>query len=225
MALLKHNQKVYNEAVTYFNNGGKDLLIVQDTGTGKSYICAELLNTIFKGKSVLYVVPMHKVAENFEKVKGDCSNIKFVSYWFFNKDISLNNIDVIVFDEAHHIGSDIFGKSIQKLIRTNKAMYIIGLTATPIRDDRIDVSKFFSKVINGASVFDCIENGLMPKFTYISCSDSVIKSINNYRREYNTNSIIRNGITYNLKINWENSKDLISDIVKDTHLDKWICFF
>lgn len=58
MALLEHNQKVYDEAVEYFKNGGKDLLIVQDTGTGKSFICAELLNTIFKGMSVLYVVPV-----------------------------------------------------------------------------------------------------------------------------------------------------------------------
>ena len=226
MALLEHNQKVYNEAVTYFNNGGKDLLIVQDTGTGKSYICAELLNTIFKGKSVLYVVPMHKVAENFKSVLGYYDNIDFVSYKSFKgMDSNLDNVDVIIFDEAHHIGSEVSGKIIQNIIKTNKSKYIIGFTATPIREDRIDISKFFSKVINGVSVFDCIESGLMPKFTYISCSDSVIRDINNYRREYNTNSIVKNGIAYNLKIDWNNSKELVSDIVRNSHIDKWICFF
>ncbi len=225
MALLEHNQKVYDEAVEYFKNGGKDLLIVQDTGTGKSFICAELLNTIFKGMSVLYVVPVFKIAENFKNSTGCSDNIEFVSYMFFKDDVNLSDIDVIVFDEAHHIGSDKCGNVIQNIIQENKDKYIIGLTATPVREDKVDISTFFSKTINGASVFECIENGLMPKFAYISCSDRTIKDINSYARSYGVNSITKNGITYNLKIDYSNSIDLLKGIVKDTNLDKWICFF
>ena len=225
MALLEHNQRVYNEAVEYFKNGGKDLLIVQDTGTGKSFICAELLNTIFKGMSVLYVVPVFKIAENFKNSTGCSDNIEFVSYRFFKDDVDLDEVDVIVFDEAHHIGSDKCGDVIQNIIQNNKDKYIIGLTATPVREDKVDVSTFFSKTINGASVFECIENGLMPKFSYISCSDGIIKDISNYARSYGVNSITRDGITYNLKIDYSNSTDLLKGIVKDTNLDKWICFF
>lgn len=225
MALLKHNQKVYDEAVEYFKNGGRDLLIVQDTGTGKSFICAELLNTIFKGMSVLYVVPVFKIAENFKNSTGCSDNIEFVSYMFFKDDVDLDEVDVIVFDEAHHIGSDKCGNVIQNIIQNNKDKYIIGLTATPVREDKVDVSTFFSKTINGASVFECIENDLMPKFAYISCSDHTIKDINNYVRSYGVNSITRDGITYNLKIDYSNSTDLLKGIVKDTNLDKWICFF
>ena len=225
MVLLEHNQKVYDEAVEYFKNGGKDLLIVQDTGTGKSFICAELLNTIFKGMSVLYVVPVFKIAENFKNSTGCSDNIEFVSYRFFKDDVDLSDIDVIVFDEAHHTGSNKCGNVIQNIIQNNQDKYIIGLTATPVREDKVDVSTFFSKTINGASVFECIENGLMPKFAYISCSDHTIKDINSHVRSYGVNSITRDGITYNLKIDYNNSIDLLKSIVKDTNLDKWICFF
>ena len=144
---------------------------------------------------------------------------------FFKDDVDLDEVDVIVFDEAHHIGSDKCGDVIQNIIQNNKDKYIIGLTATPVREDRVDVSTFFSKVINGASVFECIENGLMPKFSYISCYDRTIRDISNYARSYGVNSITKGGITYNLKIDYSNSTDLLKGIVKDTNLDKWICFF
>lgn len=231
MALLQHNIKTYEECLKYFISGGKDLLLVQDTGTGKSYICMELLQTLFKGKSVLYVVPMWKIAENFKNVGGFDSikhNVDFVTYNYFLQEENVSGLDkydVLVFDEAHHIGSEKSGGVIQDIISNNKEKFIIGMTATPKREDALSVEVYFNRVIYGVTVFNCIEDGLMPKFAYILCNDSIIKDINIHRNLYNTNSIVYHGKRYNLNINYKNSKELLKGIVSQHHKDKWICYF
>ena len=231
MALLQHNIKTYEECLKYFISGGKDLLLVQDTGTGKSYICMELLQTLFKGKSVLYVVPMWKIAENFKNVGGFDSikyNVDFVTYNYFLQEENVSGLDkydVLVFDEAHHIGSEKSGGVIKDIISDNKEKFIIGMTATPQREDKISVEKYFNKTVYGVTVFDCIEEGLMPKFAYILCNDSIIKDINVHRDLYSSNSIVYNGKRYNLNINYKNSKELLKGIVSQHHKDKWICYF
>lgn len=228
MALLEHNLKVYNESVDYFKNGGRDLLITQDTGTGKSYICVELLKTIFKGMKVLYVVPKWSIAENFKDTEGFNEveeNIEFATYnSFTNVDVVneyLEKYDVFVFDEAHHLGSDKYGSFAKNLIDIVKehenCRYVLGMTATPVREDKQDISDYFTKRIQGITLFECMNNGLMPYFDYIVASSEFIDKYNNIKSK---------GITkFKFNLDFVNSEDFIRDVLKTNNKDKWICFF
>lgn len=234
MALLEHNLKVYNEAIEYFNHGGRDLLITQDTGTGKSYICIELLKTIFKDKRVLYVVPKWSIAENFKKSDGFSDiedNVEFLSYAFFNSVNKLERVifeyDVFIVDEAHHLGSNLNGRILLNLKSDTEDIenkYFIGLTATPERMDGVSVESYFSKVIQGITLLECVEQGLMKPFYYFACSDNTIELCreaiicSNVKTKSGEKEKIK-GLDYN------NSEDFVRDILAEFNRNKWICFF
>lgn len=232
MALLEHNLKVYNEAVDYFKNGGRDLLITQDTGTGKSYICVELLKTIFKGMRVLYVVPKWSIAENFKDTEGFNEveeNIEFTTYnSFTNIDVVneyLEKYGVFVFDEAHHLGSDLYGnfaKDLVNIVKSRNDKYVIGMTATPVREDKQDVSDYFSKRIQGVSLFECIQAGLINPFDYIICSSAFVEK---YKELVTRNVIKIDGDLKKYKYDFTNSETLLESIIKENPRDKWIVYF
>lgn len=230
--LLRHNQIVYNEAVQCVRDGIHDILITQDTGTGKSYICVELLKTIFKNKKVLYIVPKWSIAENFKGVEGFSeveSNIEFATYNSFTNDFITNMYftayDIFVVDEAHHLGSDRYGNNILNLlnkVKVSNNKYFIGLTATPVREDKIDVSKFFSKRIQGITLFECIQAELINPFDYIVCSSNFIDS---YRELIFRNIINIDGERLKYKYDFTNSRTLLTSIVKENSRNKWIVYF
>ena len=49
-------------------------------------------------------------------------------------DEELNIFDMVIFDEAHHLGAEVFSKVMQK----TQAPYLLGLTATPEREDKLE---------------------------------------------------------------------------------------
>lgn len=230
--LLSHNQIVYNEAVQCVRDGIHDILITQDTGTGKSYICVELLKTIFKDKKVLYVVPKWSIAENFKSVEGFSDvegNIEFATYNSFTNDFITNMYftayDVFVVDEAHHLGSDRYGNNTLNLlnkVKVSNNKYFIGLTATPVREDKVDVSKFFSKRIQGITLFECIQAELINPFDYIVCSSNFIDS---YRELIFRNIINIDGERLKYKYDFTNSRTLLTSIVNENPRNKWIVYF
>lgn len=230
--LLNHNQIVYNEAVQCVRDGIHDILITQDTGTGKSYICVELLKTIFKDKKVLYVVPKWSIAENFKSVEGFSDvegNIEFATYNSFTNDFITNMYftayDVFVVDEAHHLGSDRYGNNTLNLlnkVKVSNNKYFIGLTATPVREDKVDVSKFFSKRIQGITLFECIQAELINPFDYIVCSSNFIDS---YRELIFRNIINIDGERLKYKYDFTNSRTLLTSIVNENPRNKWIVYF
>ena len=49
-------------------------------------------------------------------------------------DEELNIFDMVIFDEAHHLGAEVFSKVMQR----TQAPYLLGLTATPEREDKLE---------------------------------------------------------------------------------------
>ena len=91
----------------------------------------------------------------------------------------IQNYGLVVCDECHHVASDFYGKNILEAIRQTNTPFL-GLTATPLRMDGIDIRNEFASVVNGLSNFDAIRLGLMPQFTYrIGVPD---KSLAEYRK-------------------------------------------
>lgn len=80
-----------------------------------------------------------------------------------------NDFDVIVFDEAHHLAANSF----DKVYNYFKPQEILGLTATPEREDNQDIKKYFGdEIAYELRLWDAIEQKLLSPFDYFCIDDS-----------------------------------------------------
>lgn len=220
MNLLPHNQELCNKIIKKMKKH-HDICIVQGTGGGKSFILMYLIITQFKDKKIAIVTPTKDIQDGiktYKEFKEVKKNVKFFTNNYFNSEEKIDEIsseyDVVVVDEVHHIGSDLYGQNLRilkdKMVSQGK--YFLGLTATPIRSvDKVDVRKFFSAEVTGYGVFDFVQIGLMPQIEYLICEKETIEqAIKDKCREV---------------IDYESSYDLLRDIIESNHRNKWLCYF
>ena len=219
MSLLPHNQIVYDKLTDAFNISNS-VLLVHGTGLGKSFIFAELTKTVFQGKKILFVVPKHAVKDginSYDDYKSADIDIDFKTYNYFSDEIkserALDSYDIFVFDEAHHLGSELFGKNAREIFKSDKL--ILGMTATNMREDKVNVADFFKETVIGMSTFDAIRDGLIPPFEYLVCGDDAEE---------------RTGFDKNVKdyrkvVSYTESLPLLSETIAKNPRDKWLCFF
>lgn len=224
MALLKHNVTVYKELEEKLQ-ASDNALLIHGTGMGKSFILLEHLMTLSKDTRVLYVVPKTAIIENFTsykeyeelKVSVDfCTYNKFASEEIANE--TLDQYDLFIFDEAHHLGSDLYGKNALIILNTIKKgcnKKVIGLTATNRREDGIDIADYFSETILGVSILEGIRQGLIPPFEYLICGNDAVDQLG-----------VGEKITdYRQIIEYEEALPLLSETIEKNLKKKWICFF
>ena len=138
----------------------KKALCISATGTGKTILSA-LDVKAFKPKKFLFVVHREQIAKDamktYKRVIGNDINacilgggnkenadFVFAMVQTLSKEEILNNFeptefDYIVFDEVHRIGSP----SMQRVFNYFKPKFILGMTATPERNDGFDVYDLF----------------------------------------------------------------------------------
>lgn len=214
MNLLPHNIKPYREICKAFQQHST-VLFVSGTGTGKSYVTKEIIESNFKSANILYVVP-RKAMIDYMKIDAGFNaynNVTYVTYDFFlNYDEAYSRVrenELVILDEAHHLGADISGNNLLRIMSNTRCKYL-GLTATPLRDDGVNVSKFFGKTVKGLTHFDAIKLGLMPKFSYLICSPKLDELSEDERRRY--------------RINFESSSALLADMITHATCNKWLVF-
>ena len=77
-------------------------------------------------------------------------------------------IDFLVIDEAHHSTSDSYQRIISRAKILNPNLLIYGVTATPNRSDKKNLSGVFSNVADQIRISELISSGhLVPPKTYI----------------------------------------------------------
>ena len=166
--LYEHNEEIYNEITYYLNSNSnkkyKRVGIIQDTGLGKTYVSIKLIHDYFTNSKVLYVAPTNALLHN----------ISLYDYWENNDRITMttysnlknidNAYDVIILDEFHRAGAKVWNKYVMEKI--NAIPITIGLTATPIRylDNRKDMRYLFDKIIQGLTLEDAVERGIVKPF-------------------------------------------------------------
>ena len=218
--LYAHNQGTHDLIVEAFQKHN-NLCLVQGMGVGKSYIFMALASGLFGGRRILYIVPKFAVAENlkrYEEFSEIEERVDFTTFNAFNSqefvEEMFNKYDVFVVDEAHHLGSPRYGKNVQKLLELVKGTedkYFFAMTATPDRDcDGLDVSSLFDVRIDGLSTLDAIEAGLMPQLEYLACGWDISEEERKLYRE---------------KLDIENSKELLREILKDNPKNRWMVYF
>lgn len=170
---LDHNQTVYLQAENYLNTRNKALVII-GTGLGKTTTALEYL---WKNKCrALVIGPNNLIKNGWEEYSDWCDTTTYQAFANSYYSIDYNKYGVVILDEAHHIGYDeetekgakVWSEGIRYLFDNN--IKVLGLTATPERSDKIDISKTFFDgcVCEGFAVEDGIENGIIHPFSYIT---------------------------------------------------------
>ena len=177
--LLEHNIGTYKQVKCMLLKKHQ-VALVQATGTGKSFIMLKLLEDLFGGMRVLYVVPYHRIGENFESYVEfkelepilESFTVKTYDSFSSSKPPVVEDYDVVMIDEFHHLGSALNGRKIcefkDAIVRVGK--YVIAVTATPIRalDNYRDMGDeaFTGCVVEGVSAEEAIELGIVKKPIY-----------------------------------------------------------
>ena len=208
--LYEHNKKSYNKIKDAFLN--QDIVsIVHATGTGKSYNALKLACDN-KDKNILYIVPNNSIKEHLKSilhnndinVKNNFHNLNFITYQSLIKmtDDEIKNIDIdlLILDEFHHIGAPIWGKKIDKIIKTHKGLKIFGITAYTVRDRSTPYERdminpltneiFSNSVISTYDLCDAMIDGVLPKPIYKSGYININKMVLDLEERLNKIEII-----------------------------------
>ena len=226
--LKEHNKKPYERLEKALQEHNQ-AIYVSGVGTGKSFVFMKLLadSDAFKDKKCLYIIPQESIGVNlmnYPEYKVIKDRVTFMNMQQFSSSKKakelLSGYDLVVCDEAHHLASDIYGKHIMEAVIEANIPFL-GLTATPVRMDGIDIRNDFAAVVDGISNFDAIRLGLMPQFTYrIGVPD---KDLSSYReRIYKESQNIRKrqGVIRDFSM----SKDVIKEIASSYPRNKYIVF-
>lgn len=144
-------------------SGAARALLISATGTGKTYLAAFDVAAV-NPQRMLFVVHRERIAkdalESFAKVVGPGKKLGLytggareldASYIFCTvqslarhlDEFDSRTFDYVVFDEAHHVGAG----SYQKIATHFKPRFMLGMTATPARNDEFNVYDFFDNNI------------------------------------------------------------------------------
>lgn len=173
--LYAHNEVTYN-AVKRLWEKDRSVAVIQATGTGKSYIIAKTM-TDFSAEGKLVMAPSHYILQQQEsRVPWALQSTTFMTYAkganLTPIEVSQLNCKLIVLDEFHRCGADIWGAGVQKILNAYPDAHILGTSATPIRylDNSRDMSDelFNSNVAENLSLAEAIVRRILPSPIYIS---------------------------------------------------------
>ena len=181
--LKEHNKEAY-EATKAMLLEHRECCLVAATGIGKSNIATELIREL--DLNALVIAPRASIRDNWTDMpdKYDIPpTFSTMTYQYFIRHYkNLYGFDAYIFDEAHHTGAKKWGAAI-KDFRTGLDMeFVLGLTADPNRysdkserySNEKNIINVVDTVFNGHVVYghdqkSAIENGILPRATYV-CS-------------------------------------------------------
>ncbi len=148
---------------TLRQNGAKRALLISATGTGKTYLAAFDVAAV-NPQRLLFVIHRERIAreamESFRRVvdpkhslglytggvrSRDCDYL-FCTIQSMAKhldEFDAHAFDYVIFDEAHHVGAG----SYQRIAQHFAPKFMLGMTATPNRNDDFNVYDFFDNNI------------------------------------------------------------------------------
>lgn len=173
--------------------GANKALIVSATGTGKTYLSAFDLRN-YNPKRALFIVHREQIAkqalESYRNVFGDTRSMGILSgsskdidkdFIFstvqtLSKDEVLqsfykNQFDYIIIDEVHKAGAP----SYQKIVSYFEPSFLLGMTATPERNDEFNIFKMFDyNIAYEIRLQQALEEDLLCPFHYFGITDITV---------------------------------------------------
>jgi superfamily II DNA or RNA helicase len=195
--LYAHNKITY-DAINELWKKDKSVAVVQATGTGKSYIIAKVMADFLDQKILIMAPSRYILKQQQSKIPWATRSSTFMTY---AKGVNLSSAEVsrlkcklIILDEFHRCGADIWGDGVQKILAAYPDSYILGTSATPVRylDNSRDMCDelFRNNVAGNISLAEAIVRGILPSPTYISAlctlaeeSENLLNSLKSCRKK------------------------------------------
>lgn len=181
MELRDYQREAVSAIHNEWNSGHNNTLLVLATGLGKTVVAASVIkDEVDSGGRVLFLAhrdellkqadnKINKVASlpcSYEKADEHSANslnpVTLGSVQTLMRESRLreypeNYFSLIVVDEAHHVMAD----SYQKVVNHFQDTKVLGLTATPSRSDKKNLSKFFESIAYEYSLKQGIRAGYL----------------------------------------------------------------
>lgn len=224
--LLAHNSIALKDILNYSKDKNK-IGVVRATGTGKSFIIANLI-AINKGKKMLLLSPSNLILNQFKKYFGEDFFELFDSITYnklskkSSSDVLSTKYDFIFLDEYHRCGASVWESFVKELIDANKdSSKIIGFTATDKRhlDGNRDMTEelFDGNICSELSLTDAISFEILKAPYYVSALYDISEDIDGLKRKIMTTSKSRRQQLIDelntFKINWDSISSM-SNIFK-----------
>lgn len=168
ITLEEHRSRTVGEILNLWNTHDR-VACVRYTGYGKTYYVLRKLLEILNNKTFLILIPNENLVNKYKKMFCDLNNVTLNTYQYIalqdTNDLCnlYPNLDYIICDECHHLSKNKWGKQLNNFIEANNSIKLLGLTATPIRRDSINVvDEFFNGI--ETSELDLLE-GIKRKYT------------------------------------------------------------
>jgi superfamily II DNA or RNA helicase len=163
-----YQQRIVGKAIDLFcTEGMRSLLVESPTGSGKTVMALLIARALQDrlGVRVGWVAMRRNLlaqAEAENRARGIGARCEYVS--MFEKDPP-RGLDLLVVDEAQHDAAN----SMAHLHQLIQPRYILGLTATPFRSDRVKLC--FDRVLRDAGIHPLIQDGYLSKFHHYTLAE------------------------------------------------------
>ena len=203
--LYEHNRVAYETAKVLLEREGK-AAIVHPTGTGKSFIAFKLCEEN-SDKKILWLSPSEYIFKTqLENLKSTSEgytpdNIVFYTYakltYLSDDEIEEIKPEYIILDEFHRCGAEVWGKGVQKVLRTYANVPVLGLSATNIRylDNQRDMAEelFEGNIASEMTLGEAIVRGILNPPKYVLSVFQYQKDLKkySYRVKHAKNKAVR----------------------------------
>lgn len=201
--LLEHNVETYQNLCKEMEKHNK-VALIQATGTGKSYIISKYIEE--HCHNALILVPANAIGDQWQKLLPD-TEVK--TYQAMANGID-GEYDLIVADEMHHLGSNVWGQKFIEYFMQNPEQKVIGATATEIRwlDNARDMAEeiFNGIAVRGVDIATAIDKGILSTFKYVIAYYGSEEDFDEYREKIDSIKDIeqRNDISKRLEMCLQN---------------------
>ena len=185
--LYHHNLKAYEAVKAHYEKGHRKACIVHATGTGKSYIIAALASDY---KRVLVVAPNDYVLAQVQKNVGEeAEYVTYAKLMFEARygQIETNQYDLIVLDEYHRAGAELWSEGVKAIIAANPDALLFGTTATDIRylDGQRNMSEelFDGHVVSNLSVGEAWARKILLSPVYVCAAEGMDATYHTYKKK------------------------------------------
>lgn len=183
-------QKALDNIAFYRGNGTNRGVVILPTGMGKTVLAALDAQRV-NGKTLFVVHKNEILKEAYEKFheiwpsvtmgffnaneKDTSSQVIFASKDTLYRDGNIDmfepdSFDYVIIDEVHHSACTTY----QKITNYFTPKYMVGLTATPERQDRADILELFDyNIYYEMSQREAIEEGYLSGFKYYGLKDDI----------------------------------------------------
>ncbi len=137
----------------------------------------------FLGEKQLLLAPSNYIIKQQQKiVPWATQSVQFMTYAKCSKLFQISDVKLIILDEFHRDGAEVWGAGVQRVLDANPDAYVLGTSATPVRylDGNRDMGDelFDGNIAVNLSLADAIVKRILPAPIYIAALYTLAEELN-----------------------------------------------